>query len=252
MPEFLKKPRWTPLARPQRPGDHWTEMRLNYIRHRWQQGATAERIARELGGITRASVLGKVRRLGLTRWRRRRTCLTALVRDRRKRALWRERAREPLRASPIGPALKCAPAAHTGDVRGATTTIPLPGGPAPFRGFLFPPLMQTVPHWVRDATPYVEDSDAGTDIPPTQRRSLLDLDSAVCRWPFGDPATAGFFFCGAPALTDRPYCPEHCAQAYVPVQPVARIALTPSVIPPAPGAPPFADRTGSNNGEEPR
>jgi GcrA cell cycle regulator len=251
MPEFLKTPGWTPLARPQRPGNHWTKMRLNYVRHRWQQGATAERIARELGGITRTSVLGKVRRLGLTRLRRRRARRTALVSDRRKRALWPERARARLRASRIDAALKSAPAPHMGDARGATTTISVPGGPAPFRGFLFPPLLQTVPHWIRDAKPYVEDADAGTDIPPTQRRSLLDLDRAVCRWPFGDPATAGFFFCGAPALTDRPYCPEHCALAYVPVQPVARIALAPSVIPPAPGAPPFADRTGSN-GEEPR
>ena len=142
MPEFLKRPRWTPLARPQRPGDHWTEMRLNYVRHRWQQGATAERIARELGGITRASVLGKVRRLGLTRLRRRRTRRTG---DRRKHALWRERARAPLRASRIGAALKSAPAAHMGDVRGATTTIPVPGGPAPFRGFLFPPLVDGSP-----------------------------------------------------------------------------------------------------------
>src|SRR5580704_13011958 len=47
-----------------RPADHWTEMRLNYLRLRWEQGASAERISHELGGITRHSVLGKVRRLG--------------------------------------------------------------------------------------------------------------------------------------------------------------------------------------------
>ena len=251
MPESLKTPGWTPLARPQRPGNHWTKMRLNYVRHRWQQGATAERIARELGGITRASVLGKVRRLGLTRLRRRRARRTALVSDRRKRALWPERARAPLRASRIGAALKSAPAPDIGDARGVTTTTSVPSGPAPFRGFLFPPLLQTVPHWVREAKPYVEDPDAGAHIPPAQRRSLLDLDSTVCRWPFGDPATSDLFFCGAPTLIDAPYCAEHCAEAHRRPQRAARIAPAPSGAPPASAASALADPTGSN-GEEPR
>ncbi len=36
-----------------------------------------------------------------------------------------------------------------------------------------------------------------------------------CQWPFGDPGADDFHFCGAPALTDKPYCPDHCARAYV-------------------------------------
>ena len=63
MPESRKSP-WSSLLGPQRPADHWTEMRLNYLRLRWERGASAERISHELGGTTRHSVLGKVRRLG--------------------------------------------------------------------------------------------------------------------------------------------------------------------------------------------
>jgi hypothetical protein len=70
---------------------------------------------------------------------------------------------------------------------------------------------------VRDAKPYVEDPLAGAQVPPAQRRSLIELGAAVCRWPFGDPATADFFFCGAPALAERPYCAAHCAQAFRPL-----------------------------------
>jgi hypothetical protein len=105
--------------------------------------------------------------------------------------------------------------------------------------------------WVPDAKPYVEDANAGTDIPPTQRRSILDLDSTVCRWPFGDPATSDIFFCGAPALADRPYCAEHCAQAHRRPQRAVRIAVAPAGAPSSPAAPALADPTGAN-GEEPR
>jgi hypothetical protein len=70
---------------------------------------------------------------------------------------------------------------------------------------------------VRDAKPYIEDPQAGAQVLPAQRRSLLELSTAVCRWPFGDPATADFFFCGASALAERPYCAAHCAQAFRPL-----------------------------------
>ena len=35
-----------------------------------------------------------------------------------------------------------------------------------------------------------------------------------CQWPFGDPRLPGFHFCGAPAVSGKPYCGEHCAAAY--------------------------------------
>ncbi len=41
----------------------------------------------------------------------------------------------------------------------------------------------------------------------------LGLD--MCSWPEGEPGTEEFHFCGRPAEADRPYCPEHCAKAYV-------------------------------------
>ncbi len=35
-----------------------------------------------------------------------------------------------------------------------------------------------------------------------------------CMWPIGDPRSAEFHFCDAPADPGRPYCASHCAQAY--------------------------------------
>jgi GcrA cell cycle regulator len=54
------------------------------------------------------------------------------------------------------------------------------------------------------------------DIPLEQRRSLLELTTATCRWPIGDPRTEAFFYCGAPtARIGQSYCPSHYARAYI-------------------------------------
>lgn len=51
---------------------------------------------------------------------------------------------------------------------------------------------------------------------PATRKTLLELTERDCRWPCGDPGTESFFFCGAPQVDGKPYCPTHCAIAYAP------------------------------------
>ena len=43
---------------------------------------------------------------------------------------------------------------------------------------------------------------------------LANLKPNQCRWPIGDPDSEGFHFCGAPVFVGKPYCYEHCKQAY--------------------------------------
>ncbi len=43
----------------------WTDERIATLKHMWQDGHSAGRIAIELGGVTRSAVIGKVQRLGL-------------------------------------------------------------------------------------------------------------------------------------------------------------------------------------------
>lgn len=44
---------------------------------------------------------------------------------------------------------------------------------------------------------------------------LSELRAGMCCWPIGEPGTADFRFCGKTAVPSKPYCPEHCAKAYV-------------------------------------
>lgn len=52
------------------------------------------------------------------------------------------------------------------------------------------------------------------DIPVKQRKQLVDLAHNDCRWPYGDPVSADFFFCGGIKEKGYPYCVMHARVAY--------------------------------------
>ena len=48
--------------------------------------------------------------------------------------------------------------------------------------------------------------------------TLQELTNETCRWPFGSPGNANFFFCGsltANLQLNRPYCSQHMRRASV-------------------------------------
>jgi len=44
---------------------------------------------------------------------------------------------------------------------------------------------------------------------------LDQLSYGMCSWPYGEPGTDEFRFCGRSVVPDKPYCAEHCERAYV-------------------------------------
>ena len=43
---------------------------------------------------------------------------------------------------------------------------------------------------------------------------MANLKPNQCRWPSGDPDSEDFHFCGDTVFVGKPYCYEHCKQAY--------------------------------------
>ena len=43
---------------------------------------------------------------------------------------------------------------------------------------------------------------------------IFHLKIKGCRWPFGDPGTNEFYFCGEKQVIGKPYCIDHCLLAY--------------------------------------
>ncbi|TMJ66396.1 MAG: GcrA cell cycle regulator [Alphaproteobacteria bacterium] len=165
------------LPRPPRPRAAlpWTEERLRHLRRRWKQGARAREIGAELG-VSANAVIAKIHRLGIAR------------------------------LSPYGG----APGR-----RQKLQNIPRAARPQYVRRRAFSL------HRVRPAPPllkakrYLEYARLDAQIPIAQRRSLLALSEANCRWPVGKPGSPSFFFCGAQVLRNKPYCAAHCARAYL-------------------------------------
>lgn len=56
-------------------------------------------------------------------------------------------------------------------------------------------------------------------IPPNERRTLRTLKLRECPWPYGDPRTKDFYFCGKLKADGHPYCPFHTRRAFQPRRP---------------------------------
>ena len=105
--------------------------------------------------------------------------------------------------SHIGTVLKVSKNA----IIGKAHRLKLPPRPSPIRHSLEPkkPQPATVPKQVRKI----------------QRRLIFEprpsrSGAPSCLWPIGDPGKVDFHFCGGTTVPGRPYCPEHCARAYLP------------------------------------
>lgn len=187
----------------------WTDERVETLKRMWAEGQSASQIAKELGGVTRNAVIGKVHRLGLSN-----------------RA---PGGREDEDDTPV--AAKPEPKADPVNTSSARPE-PAPPRPAPERPAAAAPSNVT-PLPVRK--PIVP---AGQPLPPqpsaneispealasvrevekrARRLTLMELTERTCKWPIGDPATEDFWFCGLPSLPGKPYCEAHVGVAFQPM-----------------------------------
>ena len=181
----------------------WTDERVETLKTLWTGGASASQIAKELGGVTRNAVIGKVHRLGLSS-RNQGKPETA-----EKPAPVVEEvaaAQEPVAAPPVREVKMPEPQAETTAAAPEVAKSPdadLPVPATPSEG------MVTIP------------SENQVDIAQIDRDArklgLMDLTERTCKWPIGDPSRGEFYFCGHPVVTGKPYCKGHTAAAYQPM-----------------------------------
>jgi GcrA cell cycle regulator len=160
----------------------WTDDRVTTLKKLWLDGLSASQIAKQLGGVTRNAVIGKVHRLGLSG-----------------RAAPSQPARPVFKAPrPSRPVASAPASASTPQPRRVETTTA--AAPQP----------QSAP------TPILyrpEEPGSAT---------VLTLGAHMCKWPIGDPSSDSFSFCGRRTGEEGPYCIEHARIAYQPQQKKAR------------------------------
>lgn len=199
----------------------WTDERVETLKKMWGEGQSASQIAKELGGVTRNAVIGKVHRLGLSN-------------------------RAGSGATPAAPAA-ASPAAAKG-----TAPMTEPARPAsPPRS----PAPEAATETTAKAASSDDDDDDDSDAPPmsaarraiipagqplppqpslneispealakvnevektARKLTLMELTEKTCKWPVGDPATDNFWFCGLAVQQGKPYCEAHVGVAFQPM-----------------------------------
>lgn len=179
----------------------WTDERVETLKRMWIEGQSASQIAKELGGVTRNAVIGKVHRLGLSN-------RAGSEADEPEAAAAPEPAPaprpEPVRAEPVrepdpAPAPRAAPAPVP--VRKAIIPAGQPLPPQPSANEISPEALASVREVEKRA----------------RRLTLMELTERTCKWPIGDPATEDFWFCGLPSTAGKPYCEAHVGVAFQPM-----------------------------------
>ncbi len=97
-------------------------------------------------------------------------------------------------------------------VVGKAHRMRLQSRPSPIRRDRSTPVRRRVPMPVR----LHQDRPMAPPPPPAPRwTARTDGKGPNCLWPLGDPGEPDFHFCGDPAVEGKPYCPDHCARAYI-------------------------------------
>ena len=190
----------------------WTDERVELLKKMWSEGQSASQIAKELGGVTRNAVIGKVHRLGLSN----RSAGAAPAATAKPEPKAKAKAEPKAKAAPAdaGPGPEPKPEPRTEPARPAAAESraatparkqivpagqPLP--PQPSANEISPEALAKVHEVEKKA----------------RKLTLMELTERTCKWPVGDPATEDFWFCGLPAQPGKPYCEAHVGVAFQPM-----------------------------------
>ncbi|MFG6594770.1 GcrA family cell cycle regulator [Sulfitobacter sp. 1A13368] len=195
----------------------WTDERVETLKKMWGEGQSASQIAKELGGVTRNAVIGKVHRLGLsnrTAGAPAAAAATAKPEPKAKPAAPKAEAKaKPAAKAASEPEAEAAPAPETEEPAAA----PAPKPNLPARKQIIPAGQPLPPQpSANEISP-----EALAKVSEVEKKAkkigLMELTERTCKWPVGDPATDDFWFCGLPVQQGKPYCEAHVGVAFQPM-----------------------------------
>lgn len=173
----------------------WTDERVELLKKMWTEGQSASQIAKELGGVTRNAVIGKVHRLGLSN--RAGTSASAVP------------EKKPVKPE-AAPKVDKKAAKTLSEEKVVEVTV-APRKPIVPAGQPLPPQPSA-----NEISP--ETLASVREIEKTAKKiTLMELTERTCKWPIGDPATDDFWFCGLGVQQGKPYCEAHVSVAFQPM-----------------------------------
>ncbi|MHA6325386.1 GcrA family cell cycle regulator [Roseivivax sp. CAU 1753] len=179
----------------------WTDERVETLKKMWADGQSASQIAKELGGVTRNAVIGKVHRLGLSNRAGSDAGDAASKAEAAKPKPEPKAAKPAPEPKPEKPVLETKSATPVAAARPKIIPAGQPLPPQPSANEISPEALAKVNAVEKKA----------------KKISLMELTERTCKWPVGDPATVDFWFCGLPVQQGKPYCEAHVGVAFQPM-----------------------------------
>lgn len=152
----------------------WTDERVEHLLLLNGKGLTASQIAKEIGGVSRNAVIGKLTRLGVGMANGRVIRSDEEARAHRLSLQRKRRAGQP-RIQSIRAKIKASP--------------------------------ETILEFSQDDVTQLTSDQKAVAV------TFLDLQPHQCKWPYGDPRSPDFVYCGHDREEGGPYCPTHAAIA---------------------------------------
>ncbi len=208
----------------------WTDERVEMLKTMWTDGKSASQIAKELGGVTRNAVIGKVHRLGLSNRTGSEQTAEPLetisephhsqepVADPRPTQAMPDPEPKRQTAEPSMPSGESIQSANGSNADAASrppaASVQAFAGSRPAR----PGNGQPLPPQPAGAEMSEETlANLAEAAKKAKRLTLMQLTERTCKWPVGDPATEDFWFCGLPSAPGKPYCETHVSVAFQPM-----------------------------------
>jgi GcrA cell cycle regulator len=160
----------------------WTDERVEVLKQLWADGLSSNKIAKELGNVTRNAVIGKVSRLGLS----------GRIRKSQLKKAVESKPKEPRKKR------------FTHDFRDRMSPLSTAGR------IQYKRMLALSDALGQGADPL---PDEDTYCPASERKTLLALDDNDCRFVYGE---SEFMFCSKPVVPDCSYCSFHAARVYEP------------------------------------
>lgn len=174
--------------------DVWTDAQVSRLKELWPKGYSASQIAADLGaGITRSAVIGKIHRLNLGGKGGARTISGS-----------RPAASQPEFEPPRAESRFNPPADRAAALKKRPRPKPMQ------------PRSNTIGDRIALAPDEPGLPDRLQEPAVGSGIQLIQLTNCTCRWPFGDPLSERFYFCGtagADLKAGRPYCEFHTHKA---------------------------------------
>lgn len=208
----------------------WTDERVETLKRMWAEGQSASQIAKELGGVTRNAVIGKVHRLGLSNRNEDEAKAAEPAPEAKpepkpapkpEAKAEKPKAEKPKAEKPKAEKPKVKPEPAPQPQPAAQPAAEAKPDPAPAPAFnprrnIVPAGQPLPPQPSANEIPEETLASAREVEKRARKLSLMELTERTCKWPIGDPATEKFWFCGLPAVPGKPYCETHVAVAFQP------------------------------------